>query len=165
MIPSLRTQRRFSADSSALISLGVPKRTSLFAFASFRNTPHTHKTKAITGKGGRLPPACSRLGSHRLPAPSSAGLSRPQRPPQMLSCAPRKARKPSLPEGLRPWRAQEAPQSSALRLCRPACGRPPLRSGWGTPPLALAAPAGVGQGQGVFVSKHSTAIQKRRNHP
>jgi hypothetical protein len=31
-----------------------------------------------------------------------------------------------------------------------------------TPPLALAAPAGVGQGQGVFVSKHSTAIQKRR---
>jgi hypothetical protein len=23
----------------------------------------------------------------------------------------------------------------------------------------------VGQGQGVFVSKHSTAIQKRRNHP
>ncbi len=34
-----------------------------------------------------------------------------------------------------------------------------------TPPLALAAPAGVGQGQGVFVSKHSTAIQKRRHHP
>ena len=33
-----------------------------------------------------------------------------------------------------------------------------------TPPLALAAPAGVGQGQGVFVSKHSKAIQKRRNH-
>jgi hypothetical protein len=34
-----------------------------------------------------------------------------------------------------------------------------------TPLLALAAPAGVGQGQGVFVSKHSTAIQKRRIHP
>jgi hypothetical protein len=34
-----------------------------------------------------------------------------------------------------------------------------------TPPLALAALAGVGQGQGVFVSKHSTAIQKRRNQP
>jgi hypothetical protein len=31
--------------------------------------------------------------------------------------------------------------------------------------VALAAPAGVGQGQGVFVSKHSTAIQKRRIHP
>jgi len=28
-----------------------------------------------------------------------------------------------------------------------------------TPPLAFAALAGVGQGQGVFVSKHSTAIQ------
>src|SRR5205823_2665203 len=39
MIPSLRTHRRFSADSSTLIRLGVPKRTSLFAFASFRNTP------------------------------------------------------------------------------------------------------------------------------
>jgi antirestriction factor ArdC-like protein len=31
--------------------------------------------------------------------------------------------------------------------------------------VALAALAGVGQGQGVFVSKHSTAIQKRRIHP
>jgi hypothetical protein len=31
--------------------------------------------------------------------------------------------------------------------------------------VALAALAGVGQGQGVFVNKHSTAIQKRRNHP
>ena len=64
-----------------------------------------------------------------------------------------------------PGARQEAPESSALRLCRPACGRPPLRSGWGTPPLALAAPAGMGQGQGVFVSKHSTAIQKRRKYP
>jgi N-acyl-D-amino-acid deacylase len=36
MIPSLRIHRRFSADSSALIRLGLPKRTSLFAFASFR---------------------------------------------------------------------------------------------------------------------------------
>jgi hypothetical protein len=34
-----------------------------------------------------------------------------------------------------------------------------------TPPLALAAPAGVGLGQGVFVSKHSKDIQKRRIHP
>jgi hypothetical protein len=30
--------------------------------------------------------------------------------------------------------------------------------------VALAALAGVGQGQGVFVSKHSTAIQKRKIH-
>src|ERR1700677_4066827 len=82
------------------------------------------------------------------------------------SCAPRKAKgTPSLLRDSVPGARQEAPQSSALRLCRPACGRPPLRSGWGTPPLALAAPAGVGQGQGVFVSKHSTAIQKRRNTP
>ncbi len=35
----------------------------------------------------------------------------------------------------------------------------------GNPPLALAVSAGVGQGQGVFVSKHSTTIQKRRNDP
>jgi hypothetical protein len=43
--------------------------------------------------------------------------------------------------------------------------RPPSTSFQvGTPPLALAAPAGVGQGQGVFVSKHSTAIQNRRNN-
>ncbi len=70
-----------------------------------------------------------------------------------------------------PGARQEAPQSSALRLCRPPLRYAPSTpliapfQGWGTPPLALAAPAGVGQGQGVFVSKHSTAIQKRRNHP
>jgi hypothetical protein len=42
-----------------------------------------------------------------------------------------------------------------------------LRLAWRPlfPHLALAASAGVGQGQGVFVSKHSTAIQKRRNYP
>src|SRR5271154_6844884 len=70
-----------------------------------------------------------------------------------------------------PGARQEAPQSSALRLCRPPLRYAPSTpliapfQGWGTPPLALAAPAGVGQGQGVFVSKHSTAIHKRRNHP
>ena len=51
-----------------------------------------------------------------------------------------------------PGARQEAPQSSALRLCRSAALRPstPLIApfqGWGTPPLALAAPAGVGQGR------------------
>src|ERR1700733_4871185 len=84
--------RKFSADSSALTSLDVPKRTSLFAFAAFRNTPRQTQDQGYYGKGERLLPACSPLGSHRLPAHSSAGLSRPQRPPQMLSCAPRKAR-------------------------------------------------------------------------
>jgi len=63
-------------------------------------------------------------------------------------------------ERLRLWRAQGvSQQSSALRLCRPSLRSPStaLRVG-DTPPLALAASAGVGQGQGVFVSKHSTAI-------
>ncbi len=64
--------------------------------------------------------------------------------------------------------------SRAFHLPRFACADlrcatpPPLRSRSvprvGNPPLALAAPAGVGQGQGVFVSKHSKAIQKRRKH-
>ena len=52
-------------------------------------------------------------------------------------------------QGLRPWRAQEPPLSSALRLCRPGKGPPALRER--NPALALAAPAGVGQGQGVSV--------------
>ncbi len=88
-----------------------------------------------------------------------------------MPSAPRPTRSPDLLMDSVPGAMQEAPQSSALRLCRP-----PLRSalsvpliaplqGWGTPPLALAAPAGVGQGQGVFVSKHSTAIPKRGQHP
>jgi hypothetical protein len=81
------------------------------------------------------------------------------------------ARKPSLLRDSVPGARQEAPQSSALCLCKP-----PLRYApstpliapfhrWGTPPLALAAPAGGGQGQGVFVSKHSIAIQNRRSRP
>jgi hypothetical protein len=34
--------------------------------------------------------------------------------------------KTKLPNGLRPWRAQEPPLSSALRLCRPGKVRPPF---------------------------------------
>jgi len=90
---------------------------------------------------------------------------------QAISAFHTDARKPSLLRESVPGARQEAPQSSALRLCRPPLRYAPSTpliapfQGWGTPPLALAAPAGVGQGQGVFVSKHSTAIHKRRNHP
>ncbi len=53
---------------------------------------------------------------------------------QFLRSAPSEETKP--PKGLRPWRAQEvSQQSSALRLCRPACGRLPLRSRWEIPLL------------------------------
>ena len=45
------------------------------------------------------------------------------------------------------------------------CARLPLRSRWVIPlSVALAALDGVGHGQGVFGSKHSTAISKRRQH-
>ena len=90
--------------------------------------------------------------------------------PATPSLAEQQQQKPLL-RGSARSRPQATPQSSALRLCRPPLRYAPSTpliapfQGWGTPPLALAAPAGVGQGQGVFVSKHSTAIQKRRNYP
>jgi hypothetical protein len=80
------------------------------------------------------------------------------------------ARKPSLLRELRPWRATRGTRIFRASLVQTSAALRPLHSAdrsvprVGTPPLALAAPAGVGQGQGVFVSKHSTAIQKRRNH-
>src|SRR5260370_847698 len=49
-------------------------------------------------------------------------------------------------KALRPWRTQEAPQASAVRLCRPACGRPPLRSGWGNPTSCTCRPCWRGPG-------------------
>jgi hypothetical protein len=59
----------------------------------------------------------------------SHGRSFPQRPLQVHSCVPRKAKETKPAEGLRPWRATRGnPQSSALRLCRP-----PLRYGPSTP--------------------------------
>ena len=102
---------------------------------------------------------------------SSAGHSFPQRALQVHSCAPCKTKETKPAEGLRPWRATRGnPQSSALRLCRPPLRYAPSTpliapfQGWGTPPLALAAPAGVGQGQGVFVSKHSQTTQEPRSN-
>ena len=88
-------------------------------------------------------------------------------------------RSPSLPEELRPWRAQAAPSSSALphpngqerppgtpvRLCRPSLRSPSVALRGGNPPLALAAPAGVGQGQGVIESNHSQIEQSEETTP
>ena len=61
------------------------------------------------------------------------------------------ARKPSLLGLSAPGARQEAPQSSALRLCRPLLRYAPSTpliapfQVWRTPPLALAVPAGEGQ--------------------
>jgi len=89
-----------------------------------------------------------------------ASYASPQRPPEEQ--LPKQSLrftlmqgKPSLLRDSVPGARQEAPQSSALRLCRPPLRYAPSTpliapfKGWGTPPLALAAPAGVGQG-GVF---------------
>ena len=88
-----------------------------------------------------------------------------QRPLQVHSCAPRKAKETKPADGLRPWRATRGTPIFRAALVQTGLRPPSTSFRVGTPPLALAAPAGVGQGQGVFVSKHSTAIQKRRNHP
>ncbi len=61
-----------------------------------------------------------------------------------------------------PERAKNARWGPGLACADLRCARLPLHSEGGNPPLALAAPAGVGQGQGVFVSKHGTAIQEQR---
>ena len=80
------------------------------------------------------------------------------------SCAPRKAKGTKPAEGLRPWRATRGTPIFRAALVQTGLRPPSTSFQVGTPPLALAAPAGVGQGQGVFVSKHSTAIQNRRNN-
>ena len=90
---------------------------------------------------------------------------------QSISLRSAQSKETKPPEGLRPWRATRGTPIFRAALVQTSAALRPLHSatapfqGWGTPPLALAAPAGVGQGQGVFVSKHSTAIQKRRKHP
>jgi hypothetical protein len=85
--------------------------------------------------------------------------------PKCIHALRAKPRKTSLLRDSVPGARKRHPNLPRCACADLACGRPPLCSGCGTPPLALAAPAGVGQGQGVFVSKHSTAIQKRRKHP
>jgi hypothetical protein len=111
-----------------------------------------------------LPPVGAQTAVFRHP-PQRAVPSRNALPENDPSCAAHNAKETEPPEGLRPWRAQGV--SPVFRASLVQTGlRPPstaFRVG-DTPLLALAAPAGVGQGQGVFVGKHSTAIQKRRNH-
>ena len=81
----------------------------------------------------------------------------------MDSVLARDKRHPNLPHFSTPA-GKEHPSGTPMRLCRPSLRSPSTPFRVGNPPLALAAPAGVGQGQGVFVSKHSKAIQKRRKH-
>ncbi len=73
-------------------------------------------------------------------------------------------RQPSLPEELRPWRAQAAPSSSALTLVQTFASLA-LRChcGEGTHRLSLAAPAGVGQGQGVTETATAKTTEKARD--
>jgi hypothetical protein len=118
------------------------------------------------GQCPRMSPSHRPLHALFLPATSARRTTA-----KAISAVHADARKRSVLMDSVPGARQEAPQSSALRLCRPPLRYAPSTpliapfQGWGTPPLALAAPAGVGQGQGVSISKHSTAIQKRRNHP
>jgi hypothetical protein len=83
---------------------------------------------------------------------------------QTQSCAPRKSNLTKPPEGLRPWRDKECPPVfHAAPRCACVDWPPfPFRSsprGEIPSPCTFAAPASVGQGQGVFVSEHSKAIQ------
>jgi len=73
-------------------------------------------------------------------------------------------KEPDLLRGL-PWRAQADGKSFVQLQVFASSGLRLARSGHFSHSYALAAPAGVGLGQGVFVSKHSTAIQTRRTHP
>jgi len=95
--------------------------------------------------------------------------------PESLFCALRPTREPNLLRGSAPgarkgfpavFRAALVQTFAALVLSTPLHSAPRMGD---TPPLALAAPAGVGQGQGGFVSKHSTAIQNggttHEHHP
>jgi hypothetical protein len=77
----------------------------------------------------------------------------------------RPARKPDLAEELCSWRAQGDGKSSVQLLVFASSGLRLALAGHFSPTIALAALDGMGHGQGVFVSKHSTAIPKRGATP
>jgi hypothetical protein len=114
---------------------------------------------------GRTSPPCLQ------PAPKTAAVfphppqrvvpSRNALPQSNPSCAAHNAKETMPAEGLRPWRAQGVSPVFRASLVQTGLRPPSTAFGVGdTPLLALAAPAGVGQGQGVFGDKHSTAISK-----
>ena len=75
----------------------------------------------------------------RLPPPSSAGLSRPQRPPCKRPLRHQeRLTDPALRGSAPVARRKGLPQSSALRLCRP-----PLRSALSVPPSAPSSRVGT----------------------
>ena len=63
------------------------------------------------------------------------------------------------PEGVRPPGARKEHPHLPRFACADRLRRLRCAPG-GNPPLALAAPAGVGQGQGVSVKRHGQTIQK-----
>ena len=114
--------------------------------------PATFSSSSVSRSGldgRRAPPCSSRRWSCRLPAPSSAGLSFPQRPPRKHSCAARKAKETKPAKGLCPDRApQGASPIFRAALVQTSASLRPFRSGCacsprvGRPlPLHLATPA------------------------
>jgi hypothetical protein len=84
---------------------------------------------------------------------------------KIIHALSRQARKPNLAEERCSWRAQGDGKSSVQLQVFASSGLLLAQQGHFSHTVALAALAGVGQGQGVFVSKHSTAIQKRGATP
>jgi hypothetical protein len=85
--------------------------------------------------------------------------------PKSNSCAPRSSKETKLAEELCSWRAQGDGKSSVQLQVFASSGLRLALAGHFSHTVALAALDGVGHGQGVFVSKHSTAIPKRGDTP
>ena len=75
-----------------------------------------------------LPPNLQPAITLRLPTPSSAGRSFPQRALQVHSCAPRKAKGTKPAEGLRPWRATRGTPIFRASLVQTSAALRPLHS-------------------------------------